>query len=73
MYDFSLELPDYVPEDSELVYAANSESPSDDDDIAEFFDDTGEEISAVPASRKIIISIWLNEGVIYKPVIVVKK
>lgn len=73
MYDFSLELPDYVPEDSELVYAANSESPSDDDDIAEFFDDTGEEISAVPASRKIIISIWLNEGIIYKPVVVVKK
>lgn len=73
MYDFSLELPDYVPEDSELVYIANSESPSDDDDIAEFFDDTGEEISAVPESRKITVSIWLNEGVIYKPVVVVKK
>ena len=73
MYDFELEFPDYVNEGSELVYAANSESPSDDDDIAEFFDDTGEEISAVPESRKITVSIWLNEGVIYKPVVVVKK
>lgn len=70
MYDFELELPYYVNEGSELVYIANSENPSDDDDIAEFFDENGNEIAAVPESRKIIISIWLNEGITYKPVII---
>ena len=71
MYDFALELPEYVREGAELVYVANSESPSDDDEIAEFFDENGNEISAVPESRKITVSIWLNEGIIYKPVIIV--
>ncbi len=71
MYDFALELPEYVREGSELVYAANSESPSDDDEIAEFFDENGNETAAVPESRKITVSIWLNEGITYKPVIIV--
>ena len=73
MYDFEVELPDSVSAGSELIYIANSERPSDDDEIAEFFDDTGKEITAVPESRKITLSVWLNEGVVYSPAIAVKK
>ena len=72
MYDFEIKLPDYVPEGSELVYFANSDKPSEDDDIAEFYDEAGVEISAVPENRRIIISIWLNAGTGYNPVIAVK-
>lgn len=46
--------------------------PSDDDEIAEFYDDTGAEISGVPENHKVVISVWLNEGVTYAPVIAVK-
>ena len=72
MYDFNVELPDYIAEGSELVYVANSDRPSEDDDIAEFYDDAGNEISAVPENRRITISIWLNPETIYNPVISVK-
>ncbi|MBR0169182.1 MAG: hypothetical protein IJQ08_10960, partial [Synergistaceae bacterium] len=72
MYDFSVELPDYIVEGSELVYLANSDKPSEDDDIAEFYDDTGAEISAVPENRRITVSIWLNPETVYYPVIAVK-
>ena len=73
MYDFTVLLSDDVPEGTELVYLANSDAPSEDDDIAEFLDDTGEEISCVPESRKITVSVWLNEGVVYRPEIAVRK
>ena len=72
MYDFNVELPDYIAEGSALVYAANSDSPSEDDSIAEFYDDAGNEISAVPENRRITISIWLNPETTYNPVIAVK-
>ena len=73
LYDFDVELSDEVPEGAELIYIANSSKPSEDDNIAEFYDyDTGEEISTVPTRRKITISIWLNPERIYAPVIAVK-
>lgn len=72
MYDFEVELPDSVSAGSELIYIANSERPSDDDEIAEFFDDTGKEITTVPESRKISVSVWLNAETIYKPAIAIK-
>ncbi|MBR0278616.1 MAG: hypothetical protein IJQ75_01375, partial [Synergistaceae bacterium] len=72
MYDFDVTLSDDVPEGAELSYIANSEKPSDDDEIAEFFDSTGNEITAVPEKRKISVSIWLNPDTIYHPVIAVK-
>ena len=72
MYDFEITLSDDVQAGEELIYIANSSEPSDDDEIAEFFDDTGNEISNVPESRKIIISIWLNSETVYNPVIAVK-
>ena len=36
-------------------------------------DEAGNEITAVPESRKIILSVWLNKGVNYSPAIAVKK
>ncbi len=72
IYDFEIEIPDCQLEGSELVYIANSDSPSEDDEIAEFYDDEWNEISEIPESRKITVSIWLNPGRIYMPVIAVK-
>ena len=73
LYDFEIEMPDCIPEGSELVYISNSDEPSSDDEIAEFFDEEGNEISKVPESRKISVSIWLNPERIYRPVIAVKR
>ncbi|MBR0167714.1 MAG: hypothetical protein IJQ08_03485, partial [Synergistaceae bacterium] len=72
MYDFDVTLSDDVPEGAELMYVANSDTPSDDDEIAEFFDSTGNEITAIPKDRKISVSIWLNPHTIYHPAIAVK-
>ena len=73
MYDFEIELPDCKLEGLKLVYISNSDEPSSDDEIAEFFDEEGNEISKVPESRKIIVSVWLNPQRIYEPVIAVKR
>ena len=73
LYDFTVELSDETPEGAELIYMANSSQTSEDDEIVEFYDDDGEEISTVPEDRKITIAIWLNKDVIYSPVVVVKR
>ena len=73
LHEFGVALPDYVPEGSELVYIANSDEFSEDDEIAEFYDDEGEEITAVPESRKITIAVWLKPGRIYNPAIGIKR
>ena len=73
MYDFSAELSPDIEEGKELVWLAGSSEKSEDDAIAEFWDEEGQEISAVPPSRRVSVSAWLNEGVIYRPVIAVKK
>ena len=67
MYEFGIALNDDAPEGWKLIYMAGSDNPSDDDEIAEFYDETGEEIFTVPESRLITISIWLNPGTVYKP------
>ena len=72
MYEFDVVLSDEAPEGAELLYLANADEPSDDDEIAEFYDDTGTETSVIPESRNITVSIWLNKGTIYSPVIAVK-
>ncbi len=73
MYDIPAEISGDVPIGAELVYISNSDMPSSDDNIAEFFDEEGNEISRVPESRKIILSVWLEPERIYKPVIAVKR
>ena len=73
MYDFEITLSDDVQTGEELIYIANSSEPSEDDEIAEFYDDTGMEVRNVPENRKILLSIWLRKGIIYAPVIIVKE
>ena len=73
MYDFSVELDENAHAGEKLVWLANSSEPSEDDKIAEFFDEAGQEINAVPENRRLSISVWLNAGRIYKPAIAVKR
>ena len=74
LYDIEAELSENAPVGAKLVWFAfpKDVEPSDDDEIAEFFDETGAEIKAVPASRKIVVSPWLEAEITYAPVIVVK-
>ena len=74
MYDLYAELDEDVEAGKELVWLAfprNAEG-SEDDEIAEFFDEDGQEVTGVPESHVVNVSVWLNEGVIYAPVIAVK-
>lgn len=74
MYDIDVELYDDVPEGAELVWLAFPEEgkESDDDEIAEFYDPNGKEITRVPAGHRITVAPWLNKGVKYSPVIAVR-
>jgi len=74
MYDFEIDLEPEIEADKELFYfafAQNREKNSD-DEIAEFFDIDGNEITKTTDKHKILISVWLNSGDIYAPVIAVK-
>ncbi|MBQ7594204.1 MAG: putative Ig domain-containing protein [Synergistaceae bacterium] len=73
MYEFEFILNDDVPEGAKLIWLANSSKPSEDDEIAEFYDFDGAEIDAVPEERLITVSAWLNSGVIYRPALAVKR
>ena len=75
MYDIETVLSENAPEGAKLYWLAYSDEAgkSEDDKIAEFYDDTGAEILTVPSSRKITVSVWLNQGVKYNPVIAVKQ
>ena len=73
MYDFSAEISPDIKEGAELVWLSGSSEKSNDDDIAEFFDESGREITCVPESRKVGVSAWLNAGKVYRPVIAVKQ
>lgn len=74
LYDIGVELSSDVPVGSKLFWLAFAEESkrSEDDEIAEFYDDTGTEVSDVPEGRKITVAAWFNKGVKYYPVIAVK-
>ena len=74
MHEIDISLDEDTPEGAELVWLAFAEKgkESDDDEIAEFYNEEGEEITKVPASRKITVSAWLNKGVKYSPIIAVR-
>ena len=73
MYDIEAELSEDAPEGAVLYWLAFPDNEgSKDDTIAEFYDEAGAEIETVPAGRKVVVSVWLNEGVKYSPVIAVK-
>ena len=73
MYDFTVTLSDDVHVGRELMYLAGSSEPSEDNAIAEFSDETGEEVSVVPESREVTVSVWLNKDRIYTPSLAVRK
>ena len=73
LYDFEVEISEKIKAGRELIWLAFSEKPSDDDEIAEFYDSGGVEITTVPEDHKIIISAWLNKDINYSPVICAKK
>lgn len=73
-YDIDAELEQNISEGAKLFWFAfpkNAES-SEDDEALGFYDENGAEIMGVPENHKITVSVWLNEGVIYAPVIAVK-
>ena len=72
MYDFTVSLSGDVMPGGKLLWLANSSEPSDDDEIAEFYDSDGEETDYVSADRVIVISVWLNPKRIYSPAIAVR-
>ena len=71
MYDFDVVLDEAVETGAKLIWLADSETPSEDDGIAEFYDEDGEEIDSVPESHNITVSAWLNEKTNYSPKIAV--
>ena len=73
MHEFDAVLSDDIAEGLKLFWIAGSDEPSDDDNIAEFCDDEGQEIDAVPENRNITVSVWLNEGRVYRPAIAVER
>ena len=74
MYDFEVDLAPEIGAGKELFYFAfvRNREKNDDDEIAEFFDTDGKEITETTGENEILISIWLNSGDIYAPVIAVK-
>lgn len=73
-YDFNVSLSDDVDAGAKLFWFAFAEPEiSEDDETAEFFDETGAEISTVPENHMITVSVWLNKGKTYAPVIAVSR
>lgn len=74
MYDINVELDDNAETGAKLFWFAfpKDSKSSGDDEISEFYDESGAEITCVPESHKITVSAWLTEGITYEPVIAVK-
>lgn len=75
LYDLDVILDDEAPTGARLYWFAfpQDADPSDDDDIAEYYTDEGEETEVVSESHNVTVSAWFNEGVTYAPVIAVKR
>ena len=75
MYDLDAEIFEEIPAGAEMLWLAFpvDSAGSEDDEIAEFFDEEGQDITGVPESRRVSVSVWLTEGVTYRPVIAVKQ
>lgn len=74
LYDFEIELDSEIEADKELLYFAFAQNrdKNSDDEFAEFFDLDGRQITKTTAEHKILITVWLNAGDTYAPVIAVK-
>ena len=70
----SLELAEEAAEGAELAYFAfpvDAET-TEDDEIADFFDEDGADTAVVPESKKVLVFPWLTAEKTYAPVIAVK-
>ena len=74
MYDFEVDIDPEIEPGKELFYFAFAQNrgKNSDDEIVEFFDTDGKEITETTDSHEVLISIWLNSGDVYAPVIAVK-
>ena len=72
--EFDVTLDEDAPEGAKLVYIPfpKNAQPSEDDNIAEFYNTDGQFIDKVPAEKDITVAPWLREGVTYEPVIAVE-
>ena len=73
LYEFDVKISDDIEPERELKYFAFSSEPSEDDEIAEFYNSDDEEITTLPEDHKLTVAAWFNKGKIYEPVIAVKK
>ena len=75
MYEFAVSIDKVAPEGSVMVWHSypNGEDNPDDKDNAVFLDAEGETIEKVPADYTVTVGAWLEPGVIYEPVITVKR
>ena len=73
MYDLEVKLSNNTEAGKKLIWLACAVPSDSDDDIVEFSDVDGKEISVVPENRFINISVWLKKNKIYYPVIAVEK
>ncbi len=74
MYDIEVDIAPEIEAGKKLLWFAfpQNREKTDDDDIVEFYDADGSEITATPEGHKILISVWLNSGDVYAPVVAVK-
>ena len=74
---FDVKLDEDAPEGAVMVYIAfpKNAQPSEDDNIADFYDADGEPIedNKVPAEKDITVEPWLRADVVYQPVIAVEE
>ncbi|MBQ7561979.1 MAG: putative Ig domain-containing protein [Synergistaceae bacterium] len=75
LYELEIELDENAQTNAKLFWLAcpQNNNPSEDDEIAEFYNESGQEIFTVPENKLIIVSAWLNKDIIYAPVILVSK
>ena len=73
-HEFEVKLNQNIKAGTKLIWIANpiNAEPSEDDEIADFYDETGQPIEGVPESYIVIVSPWLRAGVVYEPLIVVE-
>ena len=75
MYEFSVDIDEKFTPGEKLYWFANPKEKdvTDDDQIAEFYDIDGKEITTIPENHAIRVSAWLNPGGYYEPVIAISE
>ena len=73
LHKFHVSLSKDISVGAKLIWLARPENslPSEDDEIVEFYNSSGDEIFTVPEDHKLEADAWLNKGIIYQPAIAV--